>query len=481
MGFALDHLTTTDLSRIAQELLTNPHEHGGHIWAHCPWHVEDSPGGAFYYTPEKDFGYCHSCDNGGDLVNIYQAIQGMDDRTALKSFAADHCPEALRSGSQQEYRGTPRQYVKNDKQTYIPKETEDPDETWRSKAESMLAWSKTHLARNTEMLNWLQERGIDWETAKKFELGWNPGERGRDILRDRSSWGVPEKYRTEEPDKPVKLWIPKGLVIPCRKSGTLHRLRIRRFTQEGPKYYVLPGSSAVTMFLPGTGDSNLPQAAVATETELDALMLHAAVGDLVHVLGLGSSSAKPDTDSFAVLEDCASILLALDADQAGVKACSWWEEHFPQSNLWPVPWGKDPGDAAKQGLDVRSWIIAGLPPAWSYGPSDLQSSCKGQEEPVELEEQGQGDESAEVESDASRFVPESVNELSRLLASYPVRIQVSEKGVRILENPKDALRFWEQSRRISELVFQNDEVWQHLHELAWFGVTLIDSKNILGD
>ena len=56
------------------------------------------------------------------------------------------------------------------------------------------------------------------------------------------------------------------------------------------------------------------------------------------------------------------ILVALDTDEVGIKsAWNWWLETFPKAKRWPVPAGKDPGEAYKEGVDIRKWILAGLP------------------------------------------------------------------------------------------------------------------------
>jgi len=498
MGAAKEHLGSESLKGIALQLLRQPVERGGEIWAHCPWHQESTPGGAFSYSAESDVAYCHSCQGKGDIIDLFATANNMEQSQAFVEFMREHCPSALdrSTGTRSRFKRTPKMPEQGKTSTdWSPQDLHRPPQIWREKANKVMNWGSEQLQQAPDVAEWLRKRGISEATAYIFGLGWIP----QDIYRERESWGVPAEYHKDGREK--KLWIPRGLVIPYLRKGELQRLRFRRFQDDQlPRYYVLHGSGRAPMWIQCTVSQPTHEAVMVVEAELDGIMLHEQAGDLVHVLALGSSSAKPnDPDVLASLDSAVSILLSLDFDQAGQKATAWWQERYSAAEYWPVPEGKDPGDAYQAGINIREWILDGLPPvfhvdpgtapqkeelssSWTNGPCSFGEQCEeGEDAANASSKEGKPNEATEMESDTSRFVPESINEFSRLLASYPVRIQVSEKGVRILENPKDALRFWEQSRRISELVFQNDEVWQHLHELAWFGVTLIDSKNILGD
>ncbi len=477
MGAAGEHLNSGELDSIAKQILTEPHDYGGHIWAHCPWHVEDTPGGAFYYTPGKDFGYCHSCGTSGDLINIYQSIHGLENSAAFKEFFSKFRPDVLKgSGELSSFKRTPRMPREQSGQEYEPKHYQDPEEIWQEKAKRLIAWGQQHLERNQEIRNWLAARGIDMEMARKFKLGWNPGERGKDIFRERSSWGLQEEYK--ENGKPKKLWIPQGLIIPYMDNESILRIRVRRFTsQENElRYYMIPGSTPRMMLIERANtETGLPQGAVAVETELDAIMLHRFVGDLVDIIGLGSSSSKPDEAAYQLLQECNCILLALDFDQAGAKAAEWWNNHFPDiSSLWPVPYGKDAGDALQKGLDIRQWILSGLPPAWNFGPSFEQVE-KSVEKPQEL---SPNQENGNAVDDLD--IPDTIKELYHLLDQYPAAIEVAQNGsVHLRENPVKALEYWELSKRISDLVFGDDYVIDFLHFQAKRLGRIINRNNLL--
>jgi DNA primase len=105
------------------------------------------------------------------------------------------------------------------------------------------------------------------------------------------------------------------------------------------------------------------RAYVVVESELDALLIAQEAGELAGVIALGTAGAKPDAETAAQLAAAAAILVALDFDEAGEKASAWWLAHYRQAVRWPPAAGKDPGEFFRA-VDVRAWVLAGLPPAW---------------------------------------------------------------------------------------------------------------------
>lgn len=109
---------------------------------------------------------------------------------------------------------------------------------------------------------------------------------------------------------------------------------------------------------------------VITEAELDAILVAQETAGLqVGAMAMGNSSAKPTATAQAILTASLHIANALDydlraenKDNPGGVAWLWWKKQFPQAERWPVPVGKDPGDAWQAGVNIREWITAGLPP-----------------------------------------------------------------------------------------------------------------------
>jgi hypothetical protein len=238
-----------------------------------------------------------------------------------------------------------------------------PARLWRERFGVFVERARARLGEEPEVLDWLAARGIDAAAADRARLGWNPGDgRGRDLYRERAAWGVPEARH--EDGRRKRLWLPVGLVIPCFSSGgELQRVRIRRPRAErGPRYYVVPGGTGETL----TVDADRPLL-VVVEAELDAITVAARTP--AGAIGLGSAQAKPTPAARAHLARARQILIALDADDAGARAAAWWLERYPRAERWPVPVGKDPGEAFARGLDLAAWVEAALAPALRQRPA----------------------------------------------------------------------------------------------------------------
>ncbi len=404
---------------------------GGEYHSPCP-----GCGGKdrFHVWPEQNNGegsyWCRQCGKAGDAIQFLMDFEGLSFKEA--------CERLGKKVSDYPERITPCPPSQRKKTEYEPREAKTPEEKWQARAKKLVLWANEQLLKNQKQLQWLAERGIKRETVLRFSLGWNPGERGKDIFRSRESWGL--KTILKENGKPKKLWIPIGLVIPFIQDKIL-RIRIRRFSREEPRYYIIPGSSTACMVIPCL-EKKERSAVIVVESELDAILLAQEAGDMVSVVALGSSNTKPESEAYNFLKQADVILLALDFDDAGAKAISWWLDMFGEKvDVWPVPEGKDPGDAYKAGVDIREWVLAGLPPAWTIGRFFLNGK----------------DEKKGKSAPSDHQLPSTVQELAYLLRRHSVKIDLRD-GISILEPPGWAKKNWEVARRISYLVFFDDDV-----------------------
>ncbi len=467
MGAAAEHLGAEERKAIASRLLREPREHGGEVWAHCPWHAERTPGDAFSYSPERDVAYCNSCGERGDIIDIFAAVHDLDKGEAFKEFMREFCPNAAGSGQSRRGR-TPRMPQEQGSPTsWQPENPEAPAELWRKKCGQVMAYGLEQLQNNQEIQRWLFDRGISLKTAVQSGLGWIP----RSYYRERRAWGVDPEYHSSGKEK--KLWIPRGLVIPYLRHGQLQRLRFRRFEDdEWPKYYVLPGSNKAPMWFRCSGESFGPWAVIVVETELDGIMLWERAGDLVHVAAIGSSSAKPhDPELLQVLDEAACILVSLDHEQSGIKALRWWRERYSSAIYWPVPQSKDPGEAYKAGVDIREWILEGLPPAFrvhSKRRAELSERERARDAartagPFATGSQNRGDGDAEQSSPQSNQEQagpvDTVGEAIRLMRLLDAQVTMDESGgMSMDQNFKRAHKHWKDSRRLSALLFSDPDV-----------------------
>ena len=337
---------------------------GGEYHGPCP---KCGGNDRFIIWPERNSFWCRKCDWNGDDIEALRILDGLSCKEAFarvgRECGKEDCPVF------EKCTGTPLQYREQATTAKAPLPApsenrpavaETPAEIWRGKAEKLVDYAHEQLLASKEKLSYLEGRGLDREAVSKYSLGILPA----DNYRDRASWGL--SVELKENGKPKKLWLPKGIVIPFRQPGVpgqqcqaLHRLRIRRdeVTGDSPRYYWVPGSgNDVVVLSPGCS------AAVIVESDLDGLLVDYLAGDIVSTIPLGTCSAKPKEAAARSLDEAAVILVALDADEAGLKAWKWWRETYPQKAVrWPVPVGKDPGEAYQQGVDIRAWILAGLP------------------------------------------------------------------------------------------------------------------------
>ena len=207
------------------------------------------------------------------------------------------------------------------KKATFEEKREPPGDKWRTQAglyiETFQEWLWKEEQKDAR--DFLHSKGISDESIKAAGLGWNSLAR----YLSREEWGIPAEMKPD--GKPKKLWIPKGLVIPCYENERIIRLRVRcADPDKRSKYILVPGSDMRPMVW------NVDKKAVViVESELDGLLLHQEAGDLVGVVALGSAQAKLDLETHDLLLKADLILVALDSDDAGAKAAwSFWPETY---------------------------------------------------------------------------------------------------------------------------------------------------------
>lgn len=308
----------------------------------------------FHVWPEKNDGegsyWCRQCEKSGDGIQFLRDFEGL-------SFH-ESCARLGKNMPQKPDLTTPHQRPAD---RYTPQVKDGPNHIWQEKAWGFVNWCFENDERSIfdypDVTAYLARRGISGRIIGRYGLGWNDGKEGKDLFRSRESWGLAKLTNDKEQAKP--LWLPRGLVIPHMAGNEIQRIRIRRPDPItfGSRYYVVPGSGMGTLVAEPAS-----RVFVVTEAELDAYMVAGRCGGLAGAVGLGSASTKPDKTATAILNAAHFILVALDADAAGFKAMEWWQKEFPDCKLWPVPKGKDPGEAFEAGVNIKEWVMAGLPP-----------------------------------------------------------------------------------------------------------------------
>jgi len=163
---------------------------------------------------------------------------------------------------------------------------------WQTESKKLIQFSRSCLfgPNGKERLSYLvQERGLQIATIQQRCLGWLP----------------------------PKEQMPSKLVIPSYDSrGDLIRIRFR-IDKSGPgqeRYRISKGSNPKDPF-PINVASGKP--IMILESELDAILIAQEAGDLIGVLGMGTTALKFDgAIADYLIKNIPAILISLDNDQS---------------------------------------------------------------------------------------------------------------------------------------------------------------------
>lgn len=328
----------------------------------CPWHSESTPG-ACWYDPEEDRAVCYGCQQHGDLVDIFCAVNGyeMGSRDGIKAFFAKYAPNAKleRASRQQREVG---------QSGFVARETMPPAASWVEGATAWVEKSTQRLGR--AQLVKLAAWGITPETAAACHIGYAPEDRFVKFTH----WGLPYAENNKGHERCIHL--PAGLVFPSfYADGSLQRVKVRLDQpRDGePKYKIIVGSDT------GYAIFGKPEWRVwlVVETERDAMLLWQDLAAYeIGAMATGNASLPPDARAHAILDRSVCIVNALDNDAAG-RRTSWaftpgrrfsWNLTYPQCVRWLTPReiGKDAGNLAEWyhaggPVCVREWALASLP------------------------------------------------------------------------------------------------------------------------
>ena len=331
----------------------------------------------------SDTGKCFSCGWAGDSVKYLREFERMKCRDAFahlgRACDRNDCPVYDKCHGMVSARpnaattvAVPEHHHKDP----APTAPRIPADQWQSAAEKLVTVCHGRLLQTPAALKYLAERGLDAGAVAKYRLGWLEKENNLNcIFRPRSSWGLSD-LQDGQSGKTKKLWLPRGIVIPSFADRRIDRIRIRRPNgdlrdQHDPKYIAIEGGGNQVVSL-----NPIASAQIVVESDLDALLLDYLAGDCVGVIPLTTCTVKPWHYTGSAAAACAAaviILVSLDSDPVkvnvhtgkaeapGADNATKWLEHYQQAVRWPVPIGKDPGEAHQAGIDLRAWVLAGLP------------------------------------------------------------------------------------------------------------------------
>ncbi|TSC85508.1 MAG: DNA primase [Parcubacteria group bacterium Gr01-1014_8] len=311
---------------------------GSSMRARCPFHAERTP--SFHVSPERGTYHCFGCGVGGDIFSFVQAIEGVDFKGALRILAE-------RAGVKIEYRGG-------------RKEDRDDKDRLFEVLDAATIFYQSQL--NDTAREYLKKRGVNDETIRSFRLGW-----AGDAWSDASDFLKQKKFTEREIlDAGLAKKNEKGnltdkfrnrIVFPIADSagriiGFSGRTFGEKASPEAPKYLNSPETPLFQKSKVLYGFDRAKQSirkhnfAVLVEGQMDLLLSHqAGWGNTVAVSGTAFTSQH----ATLVHRMAENLVIALDSDQAGIKAA-----------------GKAARAALAAGLNVK---VAALPS--DTDPADL--------------------------------------------------------------------------------------------------------------
>lgn len=354
---------------------------GGEWCGPCP-----SCGGRdrFFVRPEQQGGplcaqhgvtgrwFCRGCSmRGGDALSFLTDLLHVPFKDACAELGIP-----LEGGDARRRRYRPLSAGRKASPEFRPSAYAAPVDAWIQHATKLATEAHARLLETPNVLRWLDGRGIPEDAVRAYRLGYIEAE-GKcpdGIFRAREAFGLPPK--TNQAGKPVRSFkIPRGVTIPIWRGDECLRIRVRRRNVDlgpnDPKYLLVPQPSpaySAPMVLP---PRNVPADLatwVVVESEMDAMCVHHACLGRVGALATLTVKGKPHDKAHEMLARAARILVALDMDgdrpdgsNPGADAWPWWRDTYRQARVWPVPEGKDPGEAFARGVDLASWVYAGMP------------------------------------------------------------------------------------------------------------------------
>ena len=283
--------------------------------ATCPFHTEKTP--SFFVFPERQSWRCFgACATGGDVFSFVMRIENLDFGGALKTLARQagvELPEKRRG-----------------------RDGEDPLYRINEAARELFCGLLASGEKGASARDYIQSRGLKWETVEKFQLGLSPGD-GESLRGFLASKGYTDEQLA------LAGLVSKGrgdgyrdlfrsrLMYPIRDAeGRLAGFGGRTLDGSQPKYLNSPRSpvfdkSNILYALHLAKDSISEEGIVVVEGYMDAIVAHQGGFSNV-VASMGTALTRQQVSMVRGLfrrpgsPSPGQVVLALDPDAAGQEA-----------------------------------------------------------------------------------------------------------------------------------------------------------------
>jgi DNA primase len=330
--------------------------------ARCPFHKEKTA--SFHVSPERGTYKCFGCGEGGDIFSFVEKIEGVDFATALKQLAEKAGVKLEQTGR---FKGK------------VPKEAEK-SERLVEVCEAATEFFMGELAKRKDVGDYLHARGVKDETLALWRIGYAPATWesltnhllaqgfAKEDLVDSGLCVRSEKYPDKIFDRfrgrimfPIAETTGKTIAF----SGRYYEAVPGREQDGEPAKYV--NSPETLIFKKSRVLYGFDKAAQAIR-KIDCILLVEGQFDLIlaHQSGLPftvalSGTALTPEHLHRLGRLSKRLILALDADKAGLKAGlrsaelsleEGFDVRIPQ-----FPDGKDPADIARENPELLKAAI----------------------------------------------------------------------------------------------------------------------------
>ncbi len=326
---------------------------GVNLKALCPFHREKTA--SFLVSPSRGGFYCFGCGEKGDMFTFVQKFEGVDFQGALKILA--------------ERAGVPI--------TFERSESKDEKNTLYSILEETTSHFEKNLKENKEALGYLKERGLKDSTIEDFRLGYAKSE-WRELFKHLKNKGFGESLieraglikKSPEGKESYDRFRSRIMFPISDSSGRIVAFSGRTFSAKGEDASSLEEVGAKYINSPETplfskskilyGYDKAKDGirklgfTILVEGQMDLLMSH-QVG-FKNTVALSGTSLTEEHVSI-LLRLSPKLLLALDSDEAGMKAsgksAALTLSRGMDVKVARLPLGTDPAELIK--LDPKNW------------------------------------------------------------------------------------------------------------------------------
>ena len=339
---------------------------GATFKCNCPFHQEKTP--SFTVNETRQIFHCFGCGAGGDVFRFVMDYEKVDFVTAVKMLAERAGVEVVYTGGQ-------------------PDKSGDKDSLYKIHRDAAAFYHRllTEGAEGAEARRYLEERDLQPEILKEFQIGFAPNEWDGLMKRALKRGYTPEQLEAA------------GLIVPSTRGGKqghydrfrnrvmfpicdpLGRVigfsgRIMNKAEKGAKYVNSPETllfrKSQVLFAFDKARKAIVDArqAIIVEGQIDAIRCHeAGIRNAVASQG----TALTENHARLIQRYADEVVLVLDADAAGVKAALSSSEIFISTELSvrvvTLPDKEDPDSLIrKNGAEALTSLVSEAPAALDF-------------------------------------------------------------------------------------------------------------------